>query len=398
MTHKPLSPAPATRARVPLRRVSTSGSNATQAGMSTVEFVMVFPVFFTCLLLVIEFSFACLDRHLLSAAGLSAARSLATAPHYRDDRHNLQDNALRHRARQAQPARCQDVYGKDALQKARRAAAFKLAATAPTLSETLQQLGLEGITLPKQSPSLGPIKRLLDGYPTAYLLTRIKNCTVDAQGVKLDLIYLRRGKIPIASRVMWIVYMISTFNDTMGDSLSAYLKADLYGIGLASPQLAALQAHITKTLSASHSPGHTQDIISFSQALTTKVPELAALAGSFAPMAQGIAATAANTSTAVASKLAAINAAIASQEKVLAAALYSIPEEIRLIPLSRTIQVAFSYGGYQRTTTANWQKRGFTYLVAPYQAEAGASNSVVTWESWAKALTTTNFTWRGNDR
>lgn len=364
-------------------------------GVVTTEFLMVFPTFFVMLLCTLEFSLMLTDRHLLHSAAISAARSVLL---------DKAEAVLRSdiaRVSQSRPVpsaiSATNCLTSPYAKTMRRRAAMKMASNAPSLFFMLSRTGFTGAS--EIENKLGSLRnqsivRLMLSYPTAFLLTRIDSCNYDNDGVTLKVTYFRNIQMPFIGRVIWALKTLSDMTTKVNNAFSrnphstaSQIKTNItldnnfFKVQIDSNVSSARAEMIAELRSQlTQFGGSANDFVSLFSSLPV-MDELASDIGGavdkfYSDAASGITALDSFAGSAEAST-------INGFEKALTVALYTLPESVMFIPMTRTVHLAWPGRNIKRFGESPDWDPAFNRFVAPYHGDGSIASD---WESWSRTL------------
>lgn len=377
-------------------------ARSSQRGSMTVEFLLIFPAFLILCLFTLELGFWYVDRHLLKLATFEASRSMLS---------------YQYRPGMTQVTSCEDAMifpvstveeltekKENAMTSAHRELAIKMAYTAPPVTSFLSVVGLNvdtnailgetfNATDIASSPIVKSMAQLLLRFPSAYALTQIESCEYNPLHgtISVKSRYLRRAKLPLVDRMIWLVFVISKMNDYLvshgiGDLLRVDLDDFYLGSSLSSPALTQLYNEVIAFRT------QLRDTVATLGKVPLRLEDAAVALGNF-PFLRKLAdqttqysgqwqqkASVLDTKlTAVAQQINAANQAINDQSSVVNAVIFAMPSELRLVPMYDTVTLSLAQDVNDKKV---WD--GSAFLVAPF-INNGLQNQNV-WVQWTRAM------------
>lgn len=385
-------------------------------GMAVTEFILAFPPFFLLILIVIEFSFMAIDRHLLAAATYSAARGLMIellSPPPKSEIGSARAVAVSPLNINKLSEDMQDCtkVSAEAMQRAERRAVFKMTATAPSFTQVYNNV--MGSIPPSWAPPSLPNIEAPDGlltailaYPTAAMFTHIVDCKMSQQGLSLTVRYFHSPKTPYAGTVVWAMWALANIEKYTLNGVQATLDSNFFGVKVRSDLAGTLPQEIAKALVSMNKANF--NLVETANALSNmtelgKYIKLTDYKSKLEEIQKNHLGPLINPSAVDQligpglSGLAGIDQMIAAQERVATTLLYIVPEALRVVPMDKTITLAWDSGQFLRHRPDTWAGHGFNFLLAPFKKKDGSSASSFTdsteaWENWSKSLVTTGST------
>ncbi len=372
-------------------------------GISTTEFICVFPVFLLVLLLLVEFGFFISERHVLNhAAYVGARRGLVES---------TQVNASGFRRKtimnlQEEGEEC----APEVERLVKRKVASRMALVAPSLESFLPENLLGWGDQANESGELSQtvqgwlsaahdidstlvqtVTTLFSGIWMAHALTSIEKCHFDESGIHLELSYLYRPKTPFAGRVMWSMYWLqSAAKKLVGSGLEFELDRDFTGVRVK-----------TQFNSSNVEAGEgAAEVASLAEDLTAGLlqllpPAAAALASSTGASPK-LFEVADLLTQAGRSPEEWVTTGMQQLESQLTAFLMDFPEDLRFVPMKTSLSLAWLEADTFRFENAHTRcfEGARTLLVAPLSRqwggceETGGTTQHSLWESWSRKLAT----------
>jgi len=365
-----------------------------QTGAAAVEFLLVMPTFFFLCMLILELSLSLVDRHFMKLAAFEAARSYMT---------ETSGNPCAEGQTDAEKSESRKIRN-----RAKRAAALKMASVSPSIVGFIHNLGININTTAVNgfANSSGPfakaISHLLVRLPSAWALTHVK-CSFDPidEAVTVDLTYLRAPEMPFVKHALWAVWVINEMNSAlMAGGIDGLMRFDLgqhyFGVYGSSPAIETMKQRfgdlknkINDTISGaaqlgvglheaattlSGIPGFNETFGTYFASASTAYTNAVAKSG--ADLNSGLSAI----GTAIDNGTAPIQQALDDQSKLLSSIVYATPEALRLIPMKSSVRLTRS----RVARSADPWTDARAFLVAPFSTP-NAENG---WRDWARGMVT----------
>jgi hypothetical protein len=319
-------------------------------GASLFEFVLVFPSLIVVILLAIEVSLMMTDSHLLTSAtfssGQTAIRQLTELGELGEDGlYSLNEEVRSKQLKCNGEAGCSDdgIECSDTLQsRIKRRAAFVMAVTSPKASSLVSGAG---INLPGSSgiQSKGASKnimRLIEGLPAAYLFTTVSDCKLTPNGIKVSIKYFRQGKTPWVSNIIYGLYMLKKYINS--DNLELSLDEYYFGVKARSPILDETRDEALGIIEGFEELSYNADeIVNVFTNISDKFPLLKKVLNKTIDVGKIITPMITNARSEVNRSHQVIQDGITAQEGLLTSILYALPEEFRVVPITKTALIAW---------------------------------------------------------
>jgi hypothetical protein len=365
------------------------------SGMTTTEFVIALPPFLFLILLCFEFSLMSIDRHLLTAATHAAARgvlqeALDPKPAPNGSPQPLAVNPL---SSTAFSKTC-DAIDPNINDNIKKKAALRMAATAPSVQMFVAMTDYNiDIPVPQELVALGgaPLK-IASSWPIAWILTNVKKCEVTQDGVTLTIEYFRHPRTPWAGTALWATYALGQFNKSGGNLLNLELDSMYFGVRASSPALNQAQKDLNQAIGTVAETSNS--LTSFADQIKAlpayAVLEKAGVLKNMNPMSEFDAAVgdfqnaAKDVQNASNDVFKEANKFVQDAGTVAGTVLYAIPKLLRVVPMQKTIFLAWPNKGLKRH--GEWQDGGINFPLNVYKTDPSTSSEFQTWESWSRGL------------
>lgn len=321
-------------------------------GASLTEFVLVFPTLMLGILFAIEMSLLMVDQHLLSSAtlasGQNAVRAL-TELGPEGEPGVLSLNSLNRKDELVcQGQNCsEDGYllcGDAIKEQIKRRAAFVMASTAPSVGSVLSEVG---IPLPNLSARVDGkysknLLRIIEGTPAAYLFTTVSDCEMRPEGLKITLRYYRSGKTPYISSILYGLHALKKITDSNDGYLETSLDENYFGVRASSPKLMQARDKALELVDSFEQMNFkTKDMMNVISNLPGEFGPLKDVLNKTEAFSDGLEAVVRRSREGINNAYSQANDQIRAQEGLLTTILYAVPENFQVVPMTKTMLIAW---------------------------------------------------------
>lgn len=320
-------------------------------GASLLEFVLVFPSLMVVILLAIEVSLMMVDSHLLTSATFSSGQ---TAVRYLTELGELGEEgtySLHEEVRNGQLAclgesdcnedgerKCSD----ELRSMIKRRAAFVMAVSSPKASSLASGAGinLPSLTSTDNSSLSNNISRVVEGLPASYLFTNISSCSLSPNGIKISIKYFRQGKTPWVSNIIYALYVMKKYFNS--DALDLSLDEYYFGVRARSPILESSRDEALGLINDFEDLEYeASQIVNVFSKVSDRFPVLQKVLNKTVSLKSIIKPIVSSAKSEVNRGYNTVNNSIKAQEGLLTSILYALPEEFRVVPMTKTALIAW---------------------------------------------------------